>query len=306
MIEGQMGLTWPRWKRIVEVVERAGYAGLFRSDHFTNPSGPDEDSLELVTSLTYLATSTDRLHFGALVSPVSFRDPVMITRQIAALSDLSGGRAILGLGAGWQEREHASFGYDLGTVRARADRLAEGLKVATRLLRGDGPQMFSGTFFSIKDAELLPRPASHVPIMVGCNGPKRTMPLAARYADIWNGGAAGPDAWRDKNAHLDTLLEREGRKPGDVKRTLMTGVFFGRTDGELERRVERLRAKVPDKPPSEIVQMLRDSGGPIVGTPEEVRAQLKAYADAGVQEIMLQWLDLDDVEGIEAFAQEVL
>jgi F420-dependent oxidoreductase-like protein len=307
MIEGQMGLTWPRWQRIVTTVERAGFAGLFRSDHFTNPAGPNEDALELIASLTWLAANTERIHFGPLVAPVSFRDPVMLTRQIAALSDLSDGRAILGLGAGWQEREHASFGYDLLDVPARIDRLGEGLDVAARLLRSDDPQSFDGRFFTLRDAVLLPRPAQHVPILVGCNGPKRTMRLAARYADIWNGGAAGPDAYREKSEHLDDLVRQEGRKPGEVKRTMMTGVYFGRSEAELEGRVERFRRRpdLADRSPAEIVALLRDAG-PIVGGPDEVRAQLAAYADAGVEEIMLQWLDLDDTDGIEAFAAVAL
>ena len=113
MIEGQNGLTWPRWKQIVREVEDLGFAGLFRSDHFKHAQPPDDDSLELIVSLTYLADHTQRIHFGPLVAPVSFRDPVLLARQAAALDDLSGGRLILGVGAGWQEREHHLFGYTL-------------------------------------------------------------------------------------------------------------------------------------------------------------------------------------------------
>src|SRR5258708_8973077 len=101
MIEGQMGLTWRHWKRIVSEVEDLGFAGLFRSDHFTNARPPDKDSLEMVVSLTYLADHTQRIHFGPLVAPISFRDPPMLARQAAALDDLSGGRVILGLRARW-------------------------------------------------------------------------------------------------------------------------------------------------------------------------------------------------------------
>lgn len=307
MIEGQMGLTWERWRRIAATVERTGFAGLFRSDHFTNPSPPDEESLELITSLTWLAANTERIHFGALVSPVSFRDPVMLTRQIAALADLSGGRAILGMGAGWQDREHAAYGYDLGSVRARVERLDEALQVATALLGSDEPVSFEGRHYRLDGARLLPRASAPVPLMVGCNGPKRTMPLAARYAAIWNGGAAGPDAFREKNAHLTALIQAEGRKPDEVKRTLMTGIYFGRDDDELHRRVARFRRRpdLADKEPGQIVEMLRGAG-PVVGGPDEVRAQLAAYAEAGVEEIMLQWLDLDDTDAMAAFGEAVL
>src|SRR5947199_9211771 len=113
-IEGQNGLTWAYWKRLVTEVEDLGFSGMFRSDHFTNARPPDKDSLEMIVSLTYLADHTQRIHFGPLVAPLSVRNPSMLARQAAALDDLSNGRMILGLGAGWQERENPLFGFDLG------------------------------------------------------------------------------------------------------------------------------------------------------------------------------------------------
>ena len=184
MIEGQMGITWPRWKQLVATVEELGFAGLFRSDHFTDPSPPDQASLETIISLAYVADHTERIHFGPLVAPVSFRDPVMLARQAAAIDDLSGGRMILGLGAGWQEREHRLFGYELGDTNTRFARLTEALEVTTRLLQSDEPTTFEGQFFQIREATLLPRPQrpGGPQILIGGNGPRRTLPLAARFA----------------------------------------------------------------------------------------------------------------------------
>src|SRR5512146_2018438 len=105
MIEGQNGLNWSRWQRIAAAVEDLGFAGLYRSDHFTNPSPPDIDSLELWVSLTWLASHTRRIEFGPLVSPFSFRHPVFTARMGSMVDDLSQGRLTLGVGAGWQERE---------------------------------------------------------------------------------------------------------------------------------------------------------------------------------------------------------
>src|SRR5260221_9914999 len=102
MIEGQNGLDWPRWQRIAGEVERLGFAGLYRSDHFTNPQPPEKDSLELWVSLTWLADHTRRLRFGPIVSPVTFRHPALSARMALQVDDLSGGRLTLGLGAGWQ------------------------------------------------------------------------------------------------------------------------------------------------------------------------------------------------------------
>jgi F420-dependent oxidoreductase-like protein len=189
MIEGQDGLTWPRWQKLAAEVESLGYAGLFRSDHFTNSEPPDKDSLEMIVSMTYLAASTQRIHFGPMVAPFSFREPTLLARQAASIDDLSGGRLILGLGAGWQDREHRLFGFDLGDVPTRMARFEEGLEVVTRLLKSDEPVTFEGRFYQLHGATLLPRPArpGGPRIAIGGNGPKRTLPLAARYADMWNG-----------------------------------------------------------------------------------------------------------------------
>src|SRR5882724_3285878 len=149
-IEGQNGLNWPRWKNIVAAVEETGFAALYRSDHFTNPSPPDQDSLEMIVSLAYLADHTQRIQFGPLVAPLSFRDPIFLARQAAAIDDLSNGRLILGIGAGWQEREHQHFGYDLNTLSTRMNRFEEGLEVIVNLLRSTEPITHTGTFYKLQ------------------------------------------------------------------------------------------------------------------------------------------------------------
>jgi len=310
MIEGQNGLTWPRWKRIVKEVEELGFAGLFRSDHFTNASPPDKDSLEMTVSLTYLADHSQRLHFGPLVAPVSFRDPRMLARQAAALDDLSGGRMILGVGAGWQEREHHLFGYNLGDLRTRMARLEEGLEVITRLLRSDEPVTYEGRFFQLRGAILLPRPQrpGGPDIQIGGNGPKRTLPLVARYANRWNGTFISVDDFRERSAILDQLLLVAGRDPADVRRSAMLSLYFGRDMAELDRRLSwrHDEAKYAGKPLDAVIEDLKASGGIIAGTPGEVIEQIKAYDNAGADELMLQWFDLDDIDGLRAFAGSVL
>lgn len=297
MVEGQNGLNWPRWQRLARAAEDLGFVGLFRSDHFTNARPPDKDSLELWVSLTYFATHTRRLEFGPLVTPLSFRHPVHTARMARDVDDLSGGRLVLGLGAGWQEREHRMFGFPLGSLRERFDRLAEGLEVVTRLLRSPEPVTFHGRYFHLEGAVLLPRPArpGGPRILIGGNGPRRTLPLVARYADEWNALFLPPERFAALNARLDALLHAAGREPTAVRRSMMTGLVFGRDQAELARRLEG-RASAED---------LR-ARGLIVGTPEQVREQLAALAAVGVQRVMLQWLDLDDLEGLTALAEAVL
>jgi F420-dependent oxidoreductase-like protein len=310
MIEGQNGLTWPYWKQLVAEVEPLGFAGLFRSDHFTNPRPPDQDSLEMIVSLTYLADHTQHIHFGPLVAPISFRQPALLARQAAALDDLSEGRMRLGLGAGWQEREHTLFGYELGDVPTRMARFEEGLEVITRLLRSAEPVSYAGRFFQLDGATLLPRPqrAGGPTLLIGGNGIKRTLPLVARYATIWNAIALTPDAFRERCTQLDTLLQGVGRQPTEVRRTLMLPLLFGRDEAELERRMP-WRHKDPalaNLSLEQVVTQLASSGRALVGNAEQISAQIATYAQAGVDELMLQWFDLDDLAGLRGFAESVL
>jgi F420-dependent oxidoreductase-like protein len=309
-IEGQNGLTWPYWKRLVKEVEDLGFAGLFRSDHFTNARPPDKDSLEMVVSLTYLADHTQRIHFGPLVAPLSFRDPALLARQAAALDDLSGGRMILGVGAGWQDREHRLFGHDLGDVPTRMARLEEGLEVITRLFNSDEPATYEGKFFQLRGATLLPRPQrpGGPRILIGGNGPKRTLPLVARYAGTWNGNFLSPEAFRERSATLDQLLRAAGRNPSDVRRTMMHSFFFGRDLAELDRRLSwrRDNPQYAGKSLDKVVEDLRTGWHAIAGTPDMIIEQINAYENAGVEELVLQWFDLDDIDGLRAFAASVL
>lgn len=301
MIEGQNGLNWKRWQRIAEVVEACGYTGLYRSDHYTNANPPDKDALECWVSLTWLASHTQRILFGPLVSPVSFRHPTHTARMAAALDDLSGGRLILGIGAGWQEREHNNYGWDLLQLKERFDRLEEGLEVITRLLKSDQLANFNGTYFHLQEAVLLPRPAriGGPPILVGGNGVKRTLPLVARYAQEWNAIFIPAEEFVRLNAHLDELIRSAGRQPRDVRRSLMTSCIFGMNQKDVESRVsQRTRGQ-------RTVADLRQRGA-IVGTAEEIVQQCQQLASAGVQRLMLQWLDLDDTAGLEIMAEGIL
>ena len=299
MIEGQDGLTWPRWQRLAAAAEDLGFAGLYRSDHFTNANPPDKDSLELWVSLTWLAGHTQRLEFGPLVSPVSFRHPTLTARMAAAVDDLSGGRLTLGLGAGWQAREHEHFGWQLLDVPARFARFEEGLEVITRLLNSDTPVDFDGAYYRLREASLLPRPArpGGPPVLIGGNGPRRTLPLVARYASEWNGVFLAPADFAERNRQLDALLRAAGREPASVRRSLMVGCVFGRDAADLAARAAR-RGTTADK--------LRATGKLAVGDGAEMADQLAAWSAAGVQRIMLQWLDLDDLDGLAALARAVL
>ncbi len=296
MIEGQQGLTWKRWRRLARAAEDLGFVGLYRSDHFTDPQPPDQDALELWISLAWLASNTERIEFGPLVSPVSFRHPVITAKMAAAVDDLSNGRLQLGLGAGWQAREHAHYGFKLLDIPQRLTRFREGLEVVTRLLKSDEPATFDGTFYRLQDATLLPRPqrTGGPPIVIG--GGRSILPFVARYAAEWNSAFTPASKLPALNARLDELLAQQGRQPGDVRRSLMTTVIFGRNEQEVEQKV---------RPTGQTAEALR-AAGILVGTAPELVQQLQQLSAVGIHRAMLQWLDLDDIEGLEAMAKSVL
>jgi alkanesulfonate monooxygenase SsuD/methylene tetrahydromethanopterin reductase-like flavin-dependent oxidoreductase (luciferase family) len=217
----------------------------------------------------------------------------------AAVDDLSEGRLVLGLGAGWQEREHQMFGFDLLPLKNRFDRFEEGVEVVRLLLQQTGPQSYMGKYYQLREAELLPKPhrPAGPPILIGGNGKGRTLLLAARAADEWNGIFMLPHQFRELDQLLDARVLAAGRKPAEVRRSLMTGLVFGAEDRSLKRNLAA-RGNVS------IIDL--QQRGIIVGTPNAVIDQISALAQAGVQGIMLQWLDLDDLTGLEALGRSII
>jgi F420-dependent oxidoreductase-like protein len=296
MIEGQNGLNWDRWKKIVDVVEKTGFHGLYRSDHFTNANPPDKDSLELWVSLTYLATVTKRIKFGSLVSPISFRHPVFTARMAAAVDDLSNGRLKLGLGAGWQEREHKHYGFDLLSPNERFSRFEEGVQIITDLFKSDSSFSFKGDYFQLNDAILLPRPKrKHGPeIVIGGNGKKYTVPMVRKFADEWNTIFLTPEKFDELNRWLDQSLDEMVSSNKEIKRSLMTNLTYARS-------VPELMAKLKDRKTSQL-----EEKGIVVGEASQVIERLNQYKEVGCEEIMLQWIDLDDLDGLIDLSEKVL
>jgi alkanesulfonate monooxygenase SsuD/methylene tetrahydromethanopterin reductase-like flavin-dependent oxidoreductase (luciferase family) len=144
--------------------------------------------------------------------------------------------------------------------------------------------------------------------LIGGNGFKRTLPLAARYATIWNGTFLTPNNFRQRSRALDELLRAAGRKPEDVRRTMMLTLFFGRDMEELDRRLgwRHHQPELANKPLNAVIETLSAGGRALVGKPDMLVKQIQAYANVGVQELMLQWFDQDDIEGLQAFAASVL
>ncbi len=297
-IEGQRGLTWQKWVKFAPMVEAMGFDGLYRSDHFFDAEPPDRESLELWVSLAWLADHTNRMEFGPLVTPFSFRHPVHTARMAKDLDILSRGRFVLGVGAGWGGgvREHEMFGFELLSVAERFTRFEEGLEVVTRLLHTSQKVSFTGKYYRLKDAHFLP-PASaqrKLPVLIGGNGKHKLLPLAARYADEWNAIYRTPEQFKTLNEHLNQLLKTCGRKQSDVTRSQMLGMYLGTDQRDLNK-------------------VLADSDidglhkrGILAGCSAQIIDQLGRLSLAGVEKVIIQWQNPEDIRRLEHFAKEIL
>lgn len=303
-VEGLFGLSWSNWKMLSSEIEQLGFAGAYCSDHFAPWGAPVLNSLDAYIALAYLANQSQGILMGTMVSPLSFRDPIMLARQASAIADLSAGRMILGLGAGWNQYEHDMFGYDLGDVRTRFDRFEEGLEVITRLTRSDEPVTFEGKFLHLHDARLLPRSSYPIPILIGGRGAKRLLSLVARFADIWNLNASSIEMFNEQNLTLDNLLMQVGRKPADVKRTVTFPAYCWR-DADERQVIEDAILRIPHLagiPRDKLWEAFRSQFQGVAGTPEQLLEHFQALKVVGVEEIVIQYITLDTTEPLYPLA----
>jgi len=308
-VEGQEGLTAERWARLARRVEELGLHGLWRSDHFISDMGPpDRPCLETWTSLTALAFLTTRIEFGTLVSPMTFRHPALLARMAAAVDNFSAGRLTLGVGAGWNEAEHRIYGIPFPPVGERIRRLEEGIGVIRALWAG-GPVTLDGQYFPLRGATgyPLPRQDPGPKILLGGDG-ERMLRLIARTADEWNSTLGSPEAYRQRRDLLVSHCLEIGRDPDAIARSWMGGLCIGSTPAEVADRLAWSReflangATGPDLVRISVDDLVRD-GAWVAGTPDQVARRLAAWGQVGVRRVMLQWFDLDDLDGLALVAE---
>ena len=304
MIEGQEGLTWERWFRLAQAAEDLGYESLCRSDHLTGLGGKSKrPSLETWTSLTALALRTKRIRFGPMVSPLTFYHPALLAKMAAAVDTLSGGRLDLGLGAGWNEHEHRMFGVPFLTLKERLDRLEAGARLIRSLEKGQ-PVTLKQPHFPLEKAESFPLPShARYRIVIGGRGEKRTLKIVAEFADEWNVTRVDISGFVQKRSVLAEHCRAFGRDPEVIARSLMVPCAIGRDSVEVAKRIAGMRAIFPALPADEAAWHAVSF---LAGSPERIVADLKAWKHAGLQRVLLQSLDQEDLPGLELFAREVM
>jgi F420-dependent oxidoreductase-like protein len=270
--------SWPEILDLARHCEATGWDGVYFADHFmphgdltsdVDASVPlDGDTLECWSVLAALAASVPRLRLGSLVSSVTFRHPAVLANIAAAVDNVSGGRLVLGIGAGWQQNEHAAYGIELGSTSERLDRFEEACRVISSLLR-ERRTTFDGRFFHLRDAPNQPSPVTgRLPLLIGGGGERRTLRIAARYADEWNFWST-PALLVQKLAVLHEHCDAVGRDPASLRVSTQALLFMSSDPQQLAGHRDR------------------SAGFSIVGTPAEVTDVVAAYQQAGADELII-------------------
>lgn len=267
------------WADMVASARRAdetGWDGVWFPDHFMPFLGPPEEPIhEVWTVLAALGAVTERVRLGPLVCGNTYRNPAVLAKQAATADHISGGRIVLGIGAGWQENEHVAYGLEFGTIADRFEKLEEALQIL-RGLRSDPLTTFDGERYQLASAPLEPKPVGPLPIMIGGGGERKTLRLVARYAEEWNVWA-DPQIMAHKSAVLDEHCAAEDRDPAEIQRSAVALLFLC----DDEARADELRARGIERPS-------------LIGTVSQLQDQLAAFAEIGVDEVIVPDFNLGE------------
>jgi alkanesulfonate monooxygenase SsuD/methylene tetrahydromethanopterin reductase-like flavin-dependent oxidoreductase (luciferase family) len=307
MIEGQEDVSWERWREIASVCESEGLAGLFRSDHYLSVAERRErGSLDAWGTICALASVTESLRLGTLVSPVTFRHPAVLAKLVTTADQISGGGRIeLGIGAGWHQPEHRAYGFAFPPRRIRMALLAEQLELIHRQWTEPGLS-FDGRYYRVEDLDARPRPERRPRIIVGGNAGPRSAGLAARWADEYNTLSATPDELRERRAAVLRACEEIGRDPDEMSFSLMTGFLVAEDREGLRRRAAELDRWQGGDGADPEGQLAGLPEGWIVGTVPEAIDQLRELERVGVERVMLQHHLHGDHEAIGLIGRELV
>ena len=306
MIEGQEDVTWDQWRALALIAEEHGFETLFRSYHYLSVEGRTErGSLDAWSTLAGLAAITSRIRLGTLVSPATFRHPSVLAKSAATVDQISGGRVEVGLGAGWNELEHRSYGFEFyDRMGARMDVMEEQAEIVSRSF-DDGPFSFEGKHYRVENLDALPKPLQRPrpPIVMGGSGAPRGMAIAARWADEYNTVFVGPEEAGARREKWMRAWSEAARDPDALVFSVMSTVLVGADEAEVQERARRL-AERRGVDVDSMLPGLRARG--VVGTIDEAAERLREYEAAGVQRFMLQHLLHDDIEAVELIGRELI
>ena len=304
-------VSWPELMAIGHDIDELGFDDLWSNDHFFPQAAAgvgalgqlDGPVIEGWSILFGWAGLTSRARLGCLVSGGGYRNPGLLVKMATALDHASNGRAALGLGAGWFEREHHAFGFEFPPLGQRLDRMGEAAAICRGLLDGSSVT-YDGQWFSAVDARNDPPPLqARLPIAIGGSGEKRTLRIVAEYADIWNADQDDPESFRRRSEILDEHCRAVGRDPRSIERT--AGLPAPCIRPTREEAVQALTATLQHQAMPREAALRMASGSPFAGPVEMVVAGLRRYRDAGLGAVMFDWPAPFDRPTLEALASPV-
>ena len=312
MCEPQQGMSYAEILALAQTAEEAGFESFFRSDHYSSfPGEAGLPTTDAWATLAGIARETKRITFGALVSPVTFRQPGNFAKLVTTVSEMSGGRVEVGVGAGWNDEEHAQHAIPYPDTRERYDMLEEQLAILHGLWTEPDGWSYEGGHWSVRDARFYPKPLAprgrrHPNIIVGGGGGPRMCALVARYADEMNISSKGPAAVAQAFERLDDACRAEGRDPSDVTRSVMTGVLVGESETDVRDRVGQLMDLFGSNSEDADAWLDERRKRWIIGTPDEARERIESFAAAGTERIMLQTFLPRDLDMVRLIGRELL
>jgi F420-dependent oxidoreductase-like protein len=295
MTEPQQGLNYGEILAAALAAEDAGLEAFFRSDHYASfPGADDQPTTDAWATLAGLARDTRRIGLGSLVSPITFRLPGSFAKQVATVDEMSGGRIEVGMGAGWNDTEHAQLGIPFPPLDERYAMLEEAVAIVHGLWTEPDGWSLSGDHWRVSGSLFRARPERngrrHPPIILGGRGGARLARLVARYGDEFNLNSASPDGARQAYARIDAACQAIGRDPVEVSRSAMTGVLIAETRAELDDRIRQLLevTGAASSGADADAWLAERQQRWITGTLDEAGERLHAFEAAGVQRVMLQ------------------
>jgi F420-dependent oxidoreductase-like protein len=275
------GITWPQLQSLWQHIEETGWDAACVTDHFMpNVRDPVEETLECWTALAGLALTTKRMRIGTLVTGNTYRHPTVVAKMAANVDIMSGGRLICGLGAGWQKNEHLAYGIPFYTVGERLSRLEEACQIVLGLWTGHKAS-FQGRFYQLQEAPLYPKTVQHPhpELLIGGGGERRTLKIAAKYADHWNCWA-GPETMAHKLQVLNEPCAAVGREPSRITRSANMPLLFA----EKAEEAEQLIASVTRRygwPEAYVRDLL------LAGSPAQIQDKLGRLRDVGIDQVFI-------------------
>ena len=295
----QIKRTWDEAKAAALAFDRLGFDSVWVCDHLYGVPMPTLPILEAWTELTAVGAITERVGLGTLVTPPFFRNPAVLAKQVATLDHITGGRAIVGLGAGWFEQEFTGYGCPFPSVRERLEALEE-TAVIMKLLWTDEQVTYDGRHFSVHEAVCEPRPARRPPILIGGGGEKVLLRLAAKHADIWNNMAVSQGELGHKVEVLRRHCDAVGRDPSEIAISQQCVVVIGATDDEAAAAL----AKAGKIYGGHMGAGIEAHG--IWGTPAQVIECIERHVALGCTHFVIEFFGRDTTIPAELFATEVL